>query len=105
MKRVGAIESGKQKSVSTSRFAPLTRICFSEFNRISVEVLSVVAVQVKSVQDAIRDKKDIFNFMGEMIKCVPTVGIFITMNPGELHWYAKWPLLQVCTDSKSFDFL
>lgn len=47
----------------------------AEFNRISVEVLSVVAVQVKSVQDAIRDKKDIFNFMGEMIKCVPTVGI------------------------------
>lgn len=47
-----------------------------------MEVLSVVAVQVKSVQDAIRDKKDIFNFMGEMIKCVPTVGIFITMNPG-----------------------
>lgn len=43
--------------------------------------MSVVAVQVKSVQDAIRDKKDIFNFMGEMIKCVPTVGIFITMNP------------------------
>lgn len=46
-----------------------------------MEVLSVVAVQVKSVQDAIRDKKDVFNFMGEMIKCVPTVGIFITMNP------------------------
>ena len=58
-------------------------LLFSEFNRISVEVLSVVAVQVKSVQDAIRDKKEIFNFMGEMIKCVPTVGIFITMNPGE----------------------
>nr|NP_001262793.1 dynein heavy chain at 93AB, isoform C [Drosophila melanogaster]AGB96173.1 dynein heavy chain at 93AB, isoform C [Drosophila melanogaster] len=56
--------------------------CFDEFNRITVEVLSVVAVQVKSVQDAIRDKKDKFNFMGEMISCVPTVGIFITMNPG-----------------------
>ncbi|KAM7360514.1 dynein heavy chain at 93AB isoform 2-T2 [Cochliomyia hominivorax] len=56
--------------------------CFDEFNRITVEVLSVVAVQVKSVQDAIRDKKDTFNFMGEMITCVPTVGIFITMNPG-----------------------
>ncbi|KAL0281201.1 UNVERIFIED_CONTAM: hypothetical protein PYX00_002260 [Menopon gallinae] len=56
--------------------------CFDEFNRISVEVLSVVAVQVKSVQDAIRDKKSLFNFMGEMIAMVPTVGIFITMNPG-----------------------
>ncbi|XP_046594204.1 dynein beta chain, ciliary [Neodiprion lecontei] len=56
--------------------------CFDEFNRISVEVLSVVAVQVKSVQDAIRDKKDKFNFMGEIIAMVPSVGIFITMNPG-----------------------
>lgn len=56
--------------------------CFDEFNRITVEVLSVVAVQVKSVQDAIRDGKDKFNFMGEIIPCVPTVGIFITMNPG-----------------------
>ncbi|XP_045488493.1 dynein beta chain, ciliary [Pieris rapae] len=56
--------------------------CFDEFNRISVEVLSVVAVQVKSVQDAIRDKKEKFNFMGEIIVLVPSVGIFITMNPG-----------------------
>lgn len=56
--------------------------CFDEFNRISVEVLSVVAVQVKSIQDAIKDKKKDFNFMGENIKIVPTVGIFITMNPG-----------------------
>ncbi|NXI37002.1 DYH9 protein, partial [Galbula dea] len=56
--------------------------CFDEFNRISVEVLSVVAVQVKSVQDAIREKKKCFNFLGEDIKLVPSVGIFITMNPG-----------------------
>ncbi|XP_066292954.1 dynein beta chain, ciliary-like [Branchiostoma lanceolatum] len=56
--------------------------CFDEFNRISVEVLSVVAVQVKSIQDAIRDKKKRFDFMGEDISLVPTVGIFITMNPG-----------------------
>nr|CAD7428767.1 unnamed protein product [Timema monikensis] len=56
--------------------------CFDEFNRITVEVLSVVAVQVKSVQDAIRDKKQTFNFMGETINLTPTVGIFITMNPG-----------------------
>lgn len=56
--------------------------CFDEFNRISVEVLSVVAVQVKSIQDAIREKKDFFSFLGEGIKLKPTVGIFITMNPG-----------------------
>ncbi|CAH0384806.1 unnamed protein product [Bemisia tabaci] len=56
--------------------------CFDEFNRISVEVLSVVAVQVKTVLDAIKSKKTIFNFLGESIKLVPTVGMFVTMNPG-----------------------
>ncbi|XP_041076181.1 dynein heavy chain 17, axonemal-like [Polyodon spathula] len=56
--------------------------CFDEFNRISVEVLSVIAVQVKCVQDSIRNKKTIFNFLGEVIKLIPTVGVFITMNPG-----------------------
>ncbi|XP_059622514.1 dynein beta chain, ciliary-like [Phlebotomus argentipes] len=56
--------------------------CFDEFNRISAEVLSVVAVQVKSIQDAIKTKKTTFSFMGETIRLIPTVGLFITMNPG-----------------------
>ncbi|XP_067164351.1 dynein axonemal heavy chain 17 [Apteryx mantelli] len=56
--------------------------CFDEFNRISVEVLSVIAVQVKCVQDAIRAKKKKFSFLGEMIALIPSVGLFITMNPG-----------------------
>ncbi|XP_041102237.1 dynein heavy chain 11, axonemal-like [Polyodon spathula] len=56
--------------------------CFDEFNRISVEVLSVVAVQVKTIQDAIRNKKTRFLFLGEEIRLKPSVGIFITMNPG-----------------------
>ncbi|XP_060774018.1 dynein axonemal heavy chain 11 [Neoarius graeffei] len=56
--------------------------CFDEFNRISVEVLSVVAVQVKTIQDAIRNKKQRFYFLGEEIELKPTVGIFITLNPG-----------------------
>uniref|UniRef100_A0A8C3CT99 Dynein axonemal heavy chain 17 n=1 Tax=Cairina moschata TaxID=8855 RepID=A0A8C3CT99_CAIMO len=56
--------------------------CFDEFNRIAVEVLSVIAVQVKCVQDAIRAKKKTFNFLGETIALVPSVGLFITMNPG-----------------------
>lgn len=42
----------------------------------------MVAVQVKSIQDAIKDKKKRFIFQGEEIVLVPTVGLFITMNPG-----------------------
>ncbi|XP_071655905.1 dynein axonemal heavy chain 9-like isoform X4 [Patagioenas fasciata] len=38
--------------------------------------------KVKSVQDAIREKKKSFHFLGEDINLVPSVGIFITMNPG-----------------------
>ncbi|XP_063285477.1 dynein axonemal heavy chain 11-like [Pelobates fuscus] len=56
--------------------------CFDEFNRISVEVLSVIAVQVKTIQDAIRHKKKRFFFLGETIELKTTVGIFITLNPG-----------------------
>lgn len=44
--------------------------------------MSVVAVQVKTVLDAIRVKKTRFSFMGETISLTPTVGMFITMNPG-----------------------
>ncbi|XP_070583565.1 dynein axonemal heavy chain 11 isoform X3 [Erythrolamprus reginae] len=56
--------------------------CFDEFNRISVEVLSVVAVQVKTIHDAIRNNKKQFTFLGENITLKTSVGIFITMNPG-----------------------
>ncbi|XP_076826869.1 dynein axonemal heavy chain 11 [Brachyhypopomus gauderio] len=56
--------------------------CFDEFNRIAVEVLSVVAVQVKTIQDAIRHRRTCFVFLEEEIRLRPAVGIFITMNPG-----------------------
>ncbi|XP_051263753.1 dynein axonemal heavy chain 11 isoform X2 [Dicentrarchus labrax] len=56
--------------------------CFDEFNRIAVDVLSVVAVQVKTIQDAIRSKKKRFFFLDKDIVLKPSVGIFITMNPG-----------------------
>ena len=39
-------------------------------------------MQVKSIQDAIRDKKKRFLFEGIEISLTPTVGLFITMNPG-----------------------
>lgn len=37
---------------------------------------------MKSIQDAIRDKKKRFLFEGIEISLTPTVGLFITMNPG-----------------------
>ncbi len=56
--------------------------CFDEFNRISIEVLSVVATQVKTVLDAMRIRAPMFTFDGSEIRLVKTVGFFITMNPG-----------------------
>ncbi|KAA0178390.1 hypothetical protein FNF27_00239 [Cafeteria roenbergensis] len=55
--------------------------CFDEFNRIQIEVLSVVAQQVMSIMEAIRMRKPRFWFMENEIRCRPC-GIFITMNPG-----------------------
>ena len=77
--------------------------CFDEFNRISISVLSVVATQVGMIIDAInrysvpanREKKyqhlpagtppftvGKFDLLGDPITLIPSVGIFITMNPG-----------------------
>lgn len=49
--------------------------CFDEFNRISVEVLSVVAVQVKTIQDAIKHRDVRFWFLEEEIQLVDTVSV------------------------------
>ncbi|MES1909576.1 MAG: hypothetical protein MHM6MM_002292 [Cercozoa sp. M6MM] len=56
--------------------------CFDEFNRIPVEVLSVVATQFGSILSAIKARKERFDFMGQEIKLEASVGCFITMNPG-----------------------
>ena len=56
--------------------------CFDEFNRIPIEVLSVVSTQVGCILNGVREKRSEFDFMGEVIKLVPSVGMFITMNPG-----------------------
>jgi dynein heavy chain len=57
--------------------------CFDEFNRINIEVLSVVSAQLFAIQNALnygRATADIG--LGKEIYVRKTVGIFITMNPG-----------------------
>ena len=42
--------------------------CFDEFNRIQVEVLSVIAQQMLTITQAIRQKKKVFDFLGAKIR-------------------------------------
>ena len=57
--------------------------CLDEFNRIDIEVLSVIAQQLLSIRNAkLDDTKEEFDFMGHLIPLNRTCGVFITMNPG-----------------------
>jgi Hydrolytic ATP binding site of dynein motor region len=55
--------------------------CFDEFNRINIEVLSVVAQQLSCLQNAAKTQAAEFVFEGDTIPFVPSCAVFITMNP------------------------
>lgn len=56
--------------------------CLDEFNRIDIEVLSVIAQQLLVIRMAKMAEKEKFQFEGTEISLKMTEGVFITMNPG-----------------------
>jgi dynein heavy chain len=56
--------------------------CFDEFNRLRVEVLSVVTVQFKALCDGLKADQHRVTIEGDEVDLIHSVGVFITMNPG-----------------------
>ena len=55
--------------------------CLDEFNRIDIEVLSVIASQLLAIRNAKLHLLKEFMFEDKLIPINPAMGVFITMNP------------------------
>lgn len=60
-------------------------ICFDDFNRINVQVLSVVGQLILTIQRAVAKKSVKFQFEESTLKLDPTFAIFVTINPNSTH--------------------
>ena len=56
--------------------------CFDEFNRIEIEVLSVIAQQIVALQSAARAQLPSLIFEGAEVPLSTRFSVFVTMNPG-----------------------
>ncbi|CCI46649.1 unnamed protein product [Albugo candida] len=56
--------------------------CFDEFNRINIEVLSVIAQQILTINTAKRLDAETFLFENTRLRLNKSANVFITMNPG-----------------------
>ena len=54
--------------------------CFDEFNRINIEVLSVVAQQIMCILQALANNQKRFFFEGYDVKLDPKVGMLLADN-------------------------
>jgi dynein heavy chain 1 len=56
--------------------------CFDEFNRLDEQMLSAVSQQIQTIQTALRAKQSVVQILDRRATLMPSMGIFITMNPG-----------------------